>query len=313
MALVTKYTDLRKLDTGDGEFHTFHALRAVGLAVEKGHKVVKEKGLGSVTPGDVSSVTVSGKLQLKEGERWRGARTCTLRLAAADKDFAHELVRKQRNVLADLRINIWDVDVRMKGGAGAFDLLGDFSGAKNFGVVGKLWVELKVLDATSWASEVERARSSLETLLQRESAQNVNLGGVLFLAAKAERQGRAWKVLSFYGTLLVAGESAWQDLVGQVKRVARGQSSSKPPLAQVWQKMEWFTDAHGEEVGLLSHFLRAVRLCGMQPGERGPVFNEILQRARHAGRVREERIPNRAGRKPWIATRDTFRVVYTFV
>ena len=66
MALVTNYSHLRKQDIGAREYRTFTALRAIGLAYELGPKAAKTKGLGSLTPGDVSCVSVSENEQIAE-------------------------------------------------------------------------------------------------------------------------------------------------------------------------------------------------------------------------------------------------------
>ena len=313
MVLLTRYKHLRKADE-DGTFSFFRPLRAVGLAVEAGHKAAQRKGLSRVTADDLAEVRVYGSLQVKDGERWRSAKKCNLQLKAAESELALAVVLKQRSLLSDLGINIWRVDAEMKCGTGSFDLLGDFSGSKRFGVDGKLWIELKVFDAAgSFNVLVLNTQNELSESLVREFARDSNLGGVLLLAAKVEKQGATWKVLSFFASVCVAGQRQWQDLVGQVKRIGRGQSPCKPALAQVWDSMEWMTGASGEKVGLLKHFLAAMALCDKQPGERAIAFNSLLQQGGHAGRIRHERVETRGGRKPWVATKSTFRSLYPFL
>ena len=91
------------------------------------------------------------------------------------------------------------------------------------------------------------------------------------------------------------------------------QSSCKPPLAQVWGRMEWVTAGNGEKVGLLKHFMMALGLKAEHPGQRAGTYNKLLQHAGHGGRLRERRVENRAGRKPWVATKDTYRQLYPLV
>ena len=57
-------------------------------------------------------------------------------------------------------------------------------------------------------------------------------------------------------------------------------------------------------VGLLNYFLKELRLKGKlaHAGERAATLNKLLRTAGHGGRVREARIVNRAGRKPWVAS-----------
>ena len=68
--------------------------------------------------------------------------------------------------MADLRINIWSVDAPMLGGPGAYDLMGDFCGAANWGVPGKVWVELKLFSAVGFEAAVDKTKKELgKTLL----------------------------------------------------------------------------------------------------------------------------------------------------
>ena len=312
MAFVSAYSHLRKQDAS-GSFQSFKALRAVGLAVELGHKAAREKGVASLSSADVAAVRVVGALQVLEGGRWRGARSCTLRLGSAEVALAKAVVQKQRTVLADLRLNIWSLDVDMVRASGAFDMLGDFSGNRNFGISGKVWVELKVFSAGLFEAEVEQTKACLVTTLGQQSKRVAGLGGVLLLAVKVERQGSTWSVLDYLASVRAVGDSRWQDVAGRVKKVARGQSSCKPPLAQVWGRMEWVTAGNGEKVGLLKHFMMALGLKAEHPGQRAVTFNRLLQHAGHAGRIRERRVENRSGRKPWVATKDTYRQLYPFM
>ena len=77
--------------------------------------------------------------------------------------------------------------------------------------------------------------------------------------------------------------------------------------------MEWVTAGNGEKVGLLKHFMMALGLKAEHPGQRAGTYNKLLQHAGHGGRLRERRVENRAGRKPWVATKDTYRQLYPFM
>jgi hypothetical protein len=319
MVLVTTYSHLCKQvddeddDDSPGTLRPFHAVRAIGLACEAGHKAAQKKGLGALSVADVSQVKVVGTLRVKEDERWRSLRSCTLQLRPTDAAFCRTLVQKQRSVLADLRMNLWYVDINMKGGKGAFDLLADFSSEKNWGISGVIWIELKVYGASVFDKSVEKAQKVLVKTLERERQKDGNLGGVLLFAAKVEKQGSSWAILDLLGTLRATGDGEWQNVVGGVKRVARGQSPSKPPLSQVWKGMEWVTSASGQKVGLLKHFLAALGVKDQHPGQRASTFNKLLRQAGHSGRVREEKVENHCGRKPWVAQKDTFRALYPFL
>ena len=108
---------------------------------------------------DVTLVRVIGNPQQLEGGRWRNVRACDLTLREADASLALLLVQKQRYLLGrDLDINIWGVDVDLKSGPGAKDLVADISGKTNWGVVGKLWIELKVFSVGIFEREVKKEK-----------------------------------------------------------------------------------------------------------------------------------------------------------
>ena len=233
------YSNLKRQDP-DGKWRVFTALRAVGLAVESGHKLACTKGLGAVTTQDISSVRVSGALQQLDGERWRSRGPCDLQLATKDAELAKTLVWKQRGLLADLGVNVWAVDVRMPSKLGSFDLLCDFSRPENFSVPGRLWVELKVMGASRDAADVDDFKKDLSRTFVKLTKLDASIGGVLLLLAKVEEmQGGTWGMPSLSAHLWQPGAQCWRCLVaGGPKRVARGQSKGpKPSLAKVWENM----------------------------------------------------------------------------
>ena len=157
---VLSYASLRRQDP-DGKWRLFTGLRAVGLAVEKGHKLCFSKGLGSVTTADLSTVRVGGALQQLDGGRWRSRGPVDLQLLGGDAMLAKTLLCKQRALLADLGLNIWAADEQMPGKLGFFDLLCDFSRVENFSVPGRLWVELKVFNAGRSNADVDAVKEDL--------------------------------------------------------------------------------------------------------------------------------------------------------
>ena len=144
-------------------------------------------------------------MQLLEGGRWGEARKrkCDLQLRDSDAEFAKAVVVKQRDLLADLKLNIYSVDVKRKAAAGRFDLLGDYSGKKNRGVAGLVWVELKVWSAAGFDERLAKLKEDLVIALAAECAKDQYLGGVLVLVAKVEQQGSSWHMASQLGILLV--------------------------------------------------------------------------------------------------------------
>jgi hypothetical protein len=75
------YGWVRKQDPG-GEHRAFDALRAVGLAVEAGHKLARDGGLANLT--SIPDVRVAGNLQILDGGRWRAVRQLSLQLEKKD-------------------------------------------------------------------------------------------------------------------------------------------------------------------------------------------------------------------------------------
>ena len=145
MPVVTRYADVLKNDEG-GTPQTFTALRAVGLAVEEGHRYCKAHGFGRLSQEAVTRVHLSGKsLRVRQGVRWRKVPSCTLQLADQEASFVLAVVEKHRAFFNDLGLNVWEVDLRIPNRLGYYDLLGDFSTRKNFGVLGQLWIEIKVI------------------------------------------------------------------------------------------------------------------------------------------------------------------------
>jgi len=223
------------------------------------------------------------------------------------------VVERQRRLFADLSLNLWWVDVNMQATTGAFDLLGDFSGPKNFGVRSRLWVELKVFGSDVFEERVEEARTQLLPTLEREKNKGDGLGGVLLVAAKVEElRGASWEWLTCYATLRTTGGTQWQDLVGFFPRVARGQSLRKPCLATVWPQLEWHDSVRGGRVALPSQLLQELNLDASRPGDRAKFLNKRLRRTGHE-EVRQEKVVNRVGRLPWVASKDTLRQCYALL
>lgn len=323
--LVSSYTSLQKQGaSGNKTFQTFTAARAIGLAVEVGHVKAQEAGLGCLTAADVRSVQVTGTLRIEEWDRRgnyhaRKAKACTLQLQACDAQLAKALVEKQRSLLGDLNFNIGGpaggVQVRSPYGHKlVYDLLGDFNGPKNYGVANKIWVEIKVYTAYLFESELGKTKTYLAELLPSVVQRDPSIGGVMILAARIEKQGASWGQPLHTAILLQNGAANWKDLVCLKKKAARGQcKGEKPAIAQVFQGMEWWAcqDTKPKKVGLLKHFLAAFKLDNNTAMEdRARVFNQKLQEGGHGDAEIFQFNGLRAGKPPWVATKDTFRAIY---
>lgn len=239
------------------------------------------------------------------------AKGCDLQLKAEDANLVKTLLHKQRDLLTDLGFNVWCVDFWQPGCSKRLDLLGDFSSRRNFGVEGRAWVELKVFSDATFHKEVEHWKAQLKETLLTESQRDASLRAVLLLAAKVTRtSGGRWGAPTLHAMLLVSGSEQWLDLAG-ARRAARGQAKgAKPPLAKLWGKMEWHQTQGGQSVGLLKHFLASLRLPLKNAGQRARTLNGNLRQAGKTGRLVQTRLKSKAGREPWVASRQTFRDLY---
>lgn len=306
MVLVTRYTHLRKRDPPK-PFKPFTPLRAVGLSVELGWKLARDRGLGAVTSAALGKVLVAGDLRVQGVV----ATQCDLQLRAEDAELAKTLLRKQRALLTDLGFNVWAVDFWQPGCSKRLDLVGDFGLKNNFGIQGRVWVELKVVWEGQFAKTVREQKTVLAEGLATESVRDPTLQGVLLLAAKVPRvSGGRWGAPSLHAMLLARGSGVWLDVAGG-RKAARGQvTGAKPPLAKVWPEMEWHLTDNGQRVGLLKHFLGALRLPLKNAGQRAGTLNGLLRQSGKTGRLVEKKLQSKTGRKPWVASKDTFRDIY---
>lgn len=309
MPTVSAYSSLKKNGV------TFTALRAVGLAVEEGHRFCRNCGLGRLSQGSVSKVSISGGLvQVKHGDGWRKVPSCTLELASRDSTFALAIVQKHRALFTDLGLNLWEVDLRIPRGLGSYDLVADFSTQRNFGVLGHVWVELKVISANGFDRRLREIKEALASKLEQVRAANAAIEAVMLVAVRARRDGRVWQSPLLVAQLLLVGGAEWKTLAGQAPtRIPRGRAdpTAKPSLPQVWGKVEWVTHPQTEEkVGYLKHFLRALNLPADSLKKRAKAFNKILEQSGCADRVRTARLPGKCGSRPWLASKDVLRRLY---
>ena len=193
------------------------------------------------------------------------------------------------------------------------DLVGDFGARQNFGVVGRVWVELKVWSERTYEKEAQKWKEKLEAGLVAESRRDPTLQGVLLLAAKVPAfSGGRWGTPTLQAMLLGGGSGEWLNLAGAHK-AARGQvKGAKPPLVSLLSKMEWHLDGK-KRVGLLNDFLGAAGLPRNNAGQRAATYNDLLCQAGKTGRVVETKLKSKGGRTPWVASKSTFRDIYQFL
>ena len=216
---------------------------------------------------------------------------------------------EQALLCTDLQMNIWSVDVRPHNSQNTCDLLGVFTTSRNFGVEGRVWIELKVHAANGFGAKVAKWKTKLAATLEEERSRDDTIEAVLLVAAEV-KQGTSTLVAS----LFVAGSSEWVALAGGSKRGGRGMAvGPKPVLSKVWEKMQWCQSQDGRQVGLLKQYLQAFKLPVKNPGQRAATFNGILRDSGHVGRVYETRIKNKCGRAPWVASKATYRAIYKYL
>ena len=76
MPLVTCYQHLEKGSSGKSSFQKFTPLRATGIAVESGWKVLRDRGLVAVA--DFREVSISGGVRVFCEGRWRQVASLSL-------------------------------------------------------------------------------------------------------------------------------------------------------------------------------------------------------------------------------------------
>ena len=64
---------------------------------------------------------------------------------------------------------------------------------------------------------------------------------------------------------------------------------------------------------LLKHFLKGLGLPLKRAGQRAGKYNALLRQAGKAGRLVETKLKTKAGKKPWVAAKKTFRDLYKLV
>jgi hypothetical protein len=313
MPLVLQYAHLRKKNAGEHSWLRFTPLRAVGLAVEEGHRLSKARGLGQVTAASLSTVKVSGSaVQVLEDRRWRAVSQCQLQLNEVESSFALSVVQKHRALFSSLQLNLWEADLKMPRRLGSYDLLGDFSLERNFGVGGRVWVELKVISAHHFNSQLQSYQAKLEQQLAKVNEADPTVEAVLLVAAKAQRDGRRWQSPQLVAKLHLMQNDTWQAL-NTPSFTVRGKANpcSKPGLQAVWNQMEWVDHPTTQtKVGFLNHFLKALKLPRKTLGKRSKAFNKVLANAGLSDRLETVCLPNTSGQQPWVATKAAFRCLY---
>ena len=320
---VKSYSHCEKLNRSSGKYEPYFPLKVVGLAYELGHKLVLQRGSdasgkANLTWTDVANVRVSGRLRVKEEERWRTACACTVRLARKDAELALALVNRQRAVLnRDLHLNLSFVD--KQGDDSIFDFLGSFFRQPTYGCQGLVWVELKAFGPTTFTKNVAalqdpESKDGLPQRFAHERSVNRHLGAVLLVAAKVARSSEQWGKIDMYASLWVHDAGSWQDLVGATQKLGRGKTKKvpRPTMSEMFRNMETAWNEDGEPRLYLKHCLQVFGLSETETKQKMRSCNSFLASRGHPGRLAQEKLMGKSGCKPVVADKDTFRVLYDF-
>ena len=312
------YSQVRKPDE-ENIVKPFNCYRAVGLALEKGHKFCKAQGFGKLLTAEgsatIKKLHVSGAgLQVEDStRRFRKVQSCQLRLLVEDVAFVQEVVEQQRVVAAELNFNFWEVDKKMKKSLGYFDFLGDFSTRKNWGVESLLWVEMKAMvDSLDFADKLERRRIALEGKLARVSSAHPEVGGVLLLVTKVQKDGRTWQRPSSIIQLLQTGARTgeWRTLAGKAPmKIARGRAKRKPPLQHLWDTLP-SAKFNGQVCFYVADFLQQLGLPKDSIKKRSDEFKKMIASLGCTDELFQYSVPGKAGRPIWLGSRCALKALY---
>ena len=313
MTHASRYGHVKKKDH-KGKYKAFTAARAVGLAVEKAHRAAKDKGQGEVQASDVEAVHVIGDLQILQNGSFvdlaRGG--CSLALQPAEQQIAVALMKKQREFLSDCGINFEPCvfsPVLRKG----LDLVGDFSSSRNWGITGKVWIELKAFTCATFDSSFGLEEKKVKAQFLTLQGSDPRYHSAMLLACRLKKEGSTWGMPSLKAKLLVDGE--WQDISrGACRKHRAGKVSpgSKPNLAKVFSKMAWDTvDGGGRtKYGIASEFMTQMGLIAGSPGKKCGTWNNMLENAGKPYRFTKEKFLDKPGQEPWVGNKHAFRFIW---
>ena len=169
-------------------------------------------------------------------------------------------------------------------------------------------VELKTGGA-GFAGKVESWKEEAVERFLRLTERPSPFEGLLLVACRCKRQGRAWEPPALQAELWHEGE--WQELTATVKSKATKKRKTVSSVAKVLDKLKWYKREGGPKVALASHFLKEVGKNNHNVGEYAALWNRMLQEDGHE--VRLERVRFKAGSSPWVGTRSTFKKIHKFL
>ena len=316
MPLLTRYSHLKRKDASNGKLVAYQTARVVGLASELAHKKFRDLGRDHTTEADVSPVSISvsrvSDLEIFDSGAWsKRFKSCELQVRPADARAALAVARAHRAFLGDCDFNIDHLDRFHPALGKGLDMVGEFNRPR-YSVTGKVWVETKAYTEADFENKMEKAKTMMEEDFPKLQRRDKSFGAALLLVTKLVKAGGAeWSSPRLYAELYRGQRGQWQDMGPFAGRTAMyGRQGRKPTIAAVWRKMGRAILAEsGQEVGFLTHFLRETGRDDSGPGKAAAIFNRILQNAGSAERVEQQEVETHAGQRPYVATKEAFRII----
>ena len=126
----------------------------------------------------------------------------------------------------------------------------------NYGILGRLWLELKVMSSRYYDSKVSRCKAKVAKKFVEVSALDATIESVMLITARVEKDGVGWFPPSLDAWLFVPRRGDWSRVLGGPGNVAlRGKAdpAKKPPLSDVLRNVTWVEHPDtNERVGFLS-------------------------------------------------------------
>ena len=313
MVVASNYCHVSKFEASTGKYFRYTPMRAIGLAVEKGLTLSKTNGVGSLMPSDVKSVCISspiGVRMLQDGT-WRKVDRVQLDVQEPEQSASLNIVKHIRSVVSELGLNLWYVDMKMPGGLGFHDLVGDFSGPTNYGSLGLNSTEIKVFSVQGIERKTQTAKNKALTRFQSLQKVDGRYTGLLFICVTIATEGPgAWSEPRLTADLWMS-TSGWNQLGAFGRRHPKLKVNRT--LTQILGAMRFY-EHDGQQLALVSDFVRELGLKKRQTYNRCKVWNTRLNKV--GFRQLFVRIPldvANPGRAPWVGSRELFKQVWRFL
>ena len=228
------------------------------------------------------------------------------------KALALSIFQSQCAFLEKHGINVWDVDKQMvPRSLGSHDLVGSWRSMSS--KPGLISIELKVGGAAGWENKLAKwKRESLARFRQLAGKQRKSFSQCLLLACKVDQgqprlyaeiwQGAAWRYLRADTTKLAQPAQP-------VQKVSR----PKPPLNQILASLRWYKGKGRAQVGLVNHFLKALRLPTHNIATRAKVWNKMLKDDRRKSKFVKQQLRFNPGSPAWVGNKLAFKQVYPYL